>query len=431
MSDPLVNTISNFFKQSGLQGPFLLGYSGGVDSKALLYMLLEAQKSLEFSFAVAHVDHGLREESGEEERAIAEEIKKLGLPYYCYKIDAKFEKNLEDCARKFRLEFFKKICKENQYQAVLLAHQADDVAETTLKRVFEGARILKISGIQPITNIDGLRIARPLLSIWKSHLRQWLQSKQLEPFEDPTNFGRENLRAKMRGDLFPFLEESFGKNIKKNLHALSIKARELSLYLHDKLSPMFEKIQKGPWGSFIDCRDSHSVELQYFLPKWLSNEGIAICSAELDSIIHWIRENSGNKALEKSTHRISVDRGYVFLMAKNEPVGDWKVIALPEESVKVPLPTWKELWLGEAKITIPSSAVCREVDPSDQFKKKNLGKYWSEKKVPHFFKNFGLVISENSQIIAELLSGTASADLFSNNQSTFLLRFETHKGTSS
>ena len=51
--------------------PLLLGYSGGPDSKALLYALLEVGCN---ALQVAHVDHGWREESRGEAEAIRSEI---------------------------------------------------------------------------------------------------------------------------------------------------------------------------------------------------------------------------------------------------------------------------------------------------------------------------------------------------------------------
>ena len=45
----------------------LLAYSGGVDSTALLHLLLELRKEMGFGLYLAHFNHQLRPEADEEE----------------------------------------------------------------------------------------------------------------------------------------------------------------------------------------------------------------------------------------------------------------------------------------------------------------------------------------------------------------------------
>ena len=62
MTDKLIHVVSSFLKTHKSDRPLLIGFSGGPDSLALLHTLL----SLKENIAIAHVDHGWREESGEE-----------------------------------------------------------------------------------------------------------------------------------------------------------------------------------------------------------------------------------------------------------------------------------------------------------------------------------------------------------------------------
>ena len=92
----------------------LLGLSGGSDSLALFYMLLED----ETPFEVAHLDHGWREESHSEAEKLREIVESKGIEFHCkrVKIEAK-----EDVARKERHRFFKELTEEYGFEAVLLA----------------------------------------------------------------------------------------------------------------------------------------------------------------------------------------------------------------------------------------------------------------------------------------------------------------------
>src|SRR5258708_5164832 len=129
--------IRSFFITHNLtEKPLLLALSGGPDSMALFYQLLD----LNHPFQVAHVDHGWRAESSQE-GAILEELcreKKIALHLRKLKLEGA---NLEDLSRKARLLFFQEVCSKEKLEGVLLAHHADDQAETVLKRVLEGASL--------------------------------------------------------------------------------------------------------------------------------------------------------------------------------------------------------------------------------------------------------------------------------------------------
>ena len=59
----------------------LLALSGGGDSLALLYLLIECREKLDFELHIAHVDHAWREES-EREAALLERLARdLKLPF--------------------------------------------------------------------------------------------------------------------------------------------------------------------------------------------------------------------------------------------------------------------------------------------------------------------------------------------------------------
>src|SRR5579862_4351474 len=108
--------------------PLLLGYSGGPDSKALLYALLEA--GCRSSLHLAHVDHGWRSESGEEAAELEKEARGLGLPFHMTRLN--LAANKEAASREARLKFFQALFAKIPFQALLLAHQAGDAAETAL-----------------------------------------------------------------------------------------------------------------------------------------------------------------------------------------------------------------------------------------------------------------------------------------------------------
>ena len=244
------------------KSPLLLGYSGGPDSKALLYALLRLDL---VPLHIAHVDHGWREESGREAELIRLEIDSLGLPFHTIRLTPPPKGNLEAIAREGRLLFFRELREKFSFQATLLAHHANDLAETALKRVLEGAHLTSLSGMQKISSLKGLPIWRPLLDVERSEILALLKREKLNPLIDPSNFDAAYLRARMRSEIFPFLKEKFQKGVERNLALLSQRSLELKEYLDKRIEQV--KIEASPEGSIVSFLGLERIEARHLLQK--------------------------------------------------------------------------------------------------------------------------------------------------------------------
>jgi tRNA(Ile)-lysidine synthase len=285
--------------------PLLLGYSGGPDSKALLYALLEC----DIVPHLAHVDHGWREESREEAKLLEEEAAKLGCPFFSVRLDLKKKK--EDEARKARFAFFSTLLP--QYEALLLAHQADDLAETVLKRVLEGAHISNLSGMQPVSSQYGMTIWRPFLHVRRSEILQFLEERSLTPLIDPSNSDPIYLRSRMRQEIFPFLNDRFGKETTMNLVLLSERAHELKDYLDRQVERV--SVQRGPWGILANLNGLETVEQRHLLQKIAREESLVLTREALETLLTWVKSGLKSKYLVVKTKKILVDEGRVWFFS--------------------------------------------------------------------------------------------------------------------
>ena len=272
--NPVIPFLRKYWNQ---ESPLLLGFSGGPDSMALLHLLLQMKLPLH----LAHVDHGMREESSGEAKKIAEYAKKLGLPFHLRTLRGMTGANLEERFREERRQFFRELCGEYSFQAVLLAHHADDQAEVVLKRILEGARIYNIGGMAPLEEQDGVHFWRPLLGLRKEILLNVLKKKEIGFFEDKTNKNLHYLRARMREAIFPFLEEKFGKQVRNSLCRLGEEARG-------------EKMR---------------LKLAYSLEQ----EGVKLNSDQLTKILNHLQNGSRNKKFFLKEGELEVDSGSIFL----------------------------------------------------------------------------------------------------------------------
>lgn len=291
----------------------LLGYSGGPDSKALLYSLLDAGCD---KIHVAHVDHGWRQESAEEALEIAAHIRLLGLKFSTCRLEFSDSKNAEEAARNGRLDFFTTLFKEGDIQALVLGHQADDLAETALKRVLEGAHLSFLGGMQKISYFNQMPVWRPLLSIRKQVLIDFLEDRHQSYIQDVTNFNPVYLRSRMRVETLPLLEASFGKNFISNLCLLSERSNELRQYFENKIQKA--KIVKLAFGVLVYCSPFDRVEARFLLQKIARSLSITLTASVLEEILDRIADVHSFKKIILNNFIITNVKGWVcFLQIQN------------------------------------------------------------------------------------------------------------------
>lgn len=287
--------------------PLAVAYSGGPDSKALLHAALEWGKA---ELHVVHADHAWREESSEEAALLRAEAEVLRIPFHSVRLE---KSHSENEARDFRYAYFRSLREQVPYQAILLGHQADDLAETVLKRVFEGAHLTALFGMKPVSFLEGLQLWRPLLSVPRSDIVGWLEHKNLSYFSDPSNADPRYLRARMRSELLPFLSKTFGKNVLPGLLRLSERSRELEEYFSGRNS---EKVIQGSLGVWIDGSLLPRVELRSLVQECLKKEGILLPRTVLEPLLDWIEQKKENfRPLE----RVIAHLGHFFILKKNLP----------------------------------------------------------------------------------------------------------------
>lgn len=254
-----------FFSSLDRKKSYLLGFSGGSDSLFLFYVL----KSLKIKFTAVHVDHGWRECSREEAKALKEFCHREKISYIGHRLspEEKGERDLENAARKARYAFFYQLCVQQNFSGVFLAHHANDQAETLLKRVLEGAHLSNLKGMTVSSFYQGMQLLRPLLHIPKARLMSLLHREKISYISDETNEDERYLRARMRKKLFPWLEEVFGKNVSSPLFALAEESKELAEYMESQTEPFLSKVTCQQGGQVLPI--SKGLIQQPFLAKYV------------------------------------------------------------------------------------------------------------------------------------------------------------------
>src|SRR5438034_1404925 len=113
-----------------------LGLSGGIDSVALLSILLGLAPALRFSLRAVHVNHGISPNAGRWAEFCSELCGKSRVPLQLETVDLSPYRSLglEGAARQARHEVFARL----EADFVVLAQHRDDQAETLLLRLLRG-----------------------------------------------------------------------------------------------------------------------------------------------------------------------------------------------------------------------------------------------------------------------------------------------------
>jgi tRNA(Ile)-lysidine synthase len=173
-----------------------LAVSGGGDSMAMLHLMAQVATR---PLAVATVDHGLRAGSASEAAQVAQVCAGLGLPHEVLVWShGAVTGNLMDAARRARYELLADWALAHRVNSVMVAHTADDQAETVLLGLARAAGLDGLAGMRTSWRQAGMAFHRPLLGATRADLRGYLQRQGLWFVDDPSNDDPAFDRVKMR-----------------------------------------------------------------------------------------------------------------------------------------------------------------------------------------------------------------------------------------
>ena len=212
------NKVESFFLD-GKPADVCVALSGGSDSLALTILLKKFCDIYKINLCALTINHNFRQESTEEAKSIHELMQKLSISHHIIEIPKKKvpKVNIEANLRKMRYQLLTEFCSKNKIKFLFLGHQIDDVAENILIRLWRGSGIDGISSIAEIFYQEQVAILRPLLSISKVDLQEYLINKNISWHEDESNQEDIFLRNKIRKFINSFEDrELIKKRLKKD-----------------------------------------------------------------------------------------------------------------------------------------------------------------------------------------------------------------------
>jgi tRNA(Ile)-lysidine synthase len=189
----------------GLTAPVVVACSGGADSLGLLVVAADAG----LVPVAVHVDHGLRPGSARDADVVRDAARRLGVRARSVAVDVEPGGNLEARARDARYAALEAVRVEERASAVLVAHTADDQAETVLLNLMRGSAASGLAGMPARRG----RIARPLLGVRRDAVRALVAARGLEPVADPSNDDPAFRRNWVRHEVLPALNAGVQRDL--------------------------------------------------------------------------------------------------------------------------------------------------------------------------------------------------------------------------
>ncbi|MFL5817873.1 MAG: tRNA lysidine(34) synthetase TilS [Conexibacter sp.] len=178
--------------------------SGGRDSVCLLDVAVRAVGDAG-AVAAVHVNYGLRDEAGDDERRCAALCEQLGIALTIERPRRpEAGGNIQAWARDVRYATATRLALGGGRDAIVAAgHTADDQVETILYRLASSPSRRALLGMRPR---DGL-LVRPLLGVTRAQTTAYCEQRGLAWSDDVTNGGDRYARNRVRNGLVPALEQ--------------------------------------------------------------------------------------------------------------------------------------------------------------------------------------------------------------------------------
>lgn len=232
----------------------LVACSGGRDSLALAAVAHIVCAAWGLRCGAVLVDHQLQEGSHEVSRHAAEQCRELGLdPVVVVPVTVAASGQGEEAdARASRYGAFVETAQQYDASAILLAHTANDQAESVLIDLIRAAGTDALAGMPDHTSVDGVLFLRPwLMDVTREQTTAMCQDLGLHWWDDPTNGDHiapqeplpaaYPLRSRVRHTLMPEFNRFAGRDMVSRLVAATRIARRDVEYLNAQAASLYDE----------------------------------------------------------------------------------------------------------------------------------------------------------------------------------------------
>jgi tRNA(Ile)-lysidine synthase len=191
------------------QARLTLALSGGLDSVALLHLLLPLRETYPFQLQAVHVHHGLSPHADDWSDFCTQLCARHGIELAMHRVRIARDDpaGIEAAARRERQRIFATLDSD----WLLTAHHRNDQAETVLLQLLRGAGPKGLAAMPEVQRRSDWRAAqlRPLLGVARNELLAFARAQGIEWVEDDSNADVRFRRNALRQQVLPLLDAHF------------------------------------------------------------------------------------------------------------------------------------------------------------------------------------------------------------------------------
>ena len=354
-------------------GKYIVALSGGADSVSLLFVLKHLEHELGIDVEAAHCNFHLRgAESVRDEEFCKQLCERLSVPLHLIHFDTQAYADLhrvsiEMAARDLRYGYFENLRRDIKAQDICVAHHRDDSVETVLLNLVRGTGLRGLRGIQPRNG----NIIRPLLSLSREDIVQYLNALGESFVIDSTNLHNDVKRNKIRLDVMPLLRE-LNPSVSQSIFESSLRVGEALKVFDEAMKRSIADVTTPPRGCTCPkctnqpvrkCTNqpllvqqsllhqqrctlqaNHPLTIsidrlkqqpspEYTLHEILSPRGFT--SAQIDQIYGSLDSCSAGKIIASDSHELAFDRGSLLVQPRTNVADAVRSMRIPETGTYV------------------------------------------------------------------------------------------------
>ena len=285
--------------------------------------------------------------------------------------------------------------------------------------MLEGANLYNMGSMQEVSFFENNRVFRPLLTISKKDILNFLHINNIGYFIDKTNEDTKFLRANMRKNILPLLQETFKKKIIDNLIEISKNSSELNNYLKNRLDKKIKEIKKNSLALYIDLSDLESLEIKFIIKHIAHMEEINVSRDVLENISNAIYNKKANHKVALKDLYFIADRGSFFIewnkefifdeiSLENEGTYEKGIfqIKISREQLKGNINHWSDFFNKSISVLLPKKKFKLQIS-----NEKRIKKIFERNKVPSFLRNKLPILCDDKSNVYDFLSNKNFEDV--------------------
>lgn len=292
----------------------LLAVSGGVDSMVMARLFREAA----IDHAIAHCNFSLRgEESDGDEKFVSAYAREHDIPFFAERFNtlghaAAKKISVQMAARELRYEWFGTLVTREGLDAVAVAHNLNDNAETFLINLIRGTGLSGLTGMSPSHD----RIIRPLLFASREEIAAFASEKKISFREDSSNSQVKYTRNRIRHNVIPEMEKvnpGVLTAITDTMSHLTSTSGIMAAYIEGLSEAIFR-----PDGNSFTADTKALSDLKPLAPHiYELFRKFGISPKQTGEVISLLGSQTGRYVLT-TTHRLLCDRGRIIITERGE-----------------------------------------------------------------------------------------------------------------